>query len=73
LIQERPPGAVVRTWCPKRSEEDVLGKGSGSGMTWGDRRRNARRERLRELLPRRAALPSPGSQRARLLPCLVRR
>jgi hypothetical protein len=24
LIQERPPGAVVRAWCPKRSEEDVL-------------------------------------------------
>jgi transposase len=29
-----------------------VGKGSGSGMTRGDRRRNARRERLRELLPR---------------------
>ncbi len=24
LIQERPPGAVVLAWCPKRSEEDVL-------------------------------------------------
>src|ERR1700728_1595634 len=24
LIKERPPGAVVRAWCPKRSEEDVL-------------------------------------------------
>jgi hypothetical protein len=24
LIQECPPGAVVRAWCPKRSEEDVL-------------------------------------------------
>ena len=24
LMQERPPGAVVRAWCPKRSEEDVL-------------------------------------------------
>jgi hypothetical protein len=24
LIEERPPGAVVRAWCPKRSEEDVL-------------------------------------------------
>ena len=24
LIQERPPGAVVRARCPKRSEEDVL-------------------------------------------------
>ena len=29
-----------------------MGKGSGSGTTRGDRRRNARRERLRELLPR---------------------
>ena len=29
-----------------------MGKGSGSGMTRGDRRRNARRERLRGLLPR---------------------
>ena len=27
LIQERPPGAVVRAWCPKRSEEDVLWQG----------------------------------------------
>jgi hypothetical protein len=24
LVQERPPGAVVRAWCPKRNEEDVL-------------------------------------------------
>jgi hypothetical protein len=24
LVQERPPGAIVRAWCPKRSEEDVL-------------------------------------------------
>ena len=24
LIQERPPGAIVRAWCPNRSEEDVL-------------------------------------------------
>jgi transposase len=31
-------------------------KGSGSGMTRGDRRRNARRERLRELLPRDGAV-----------------
>ena len=23
-MQERPPGAVVRAWCPKRSEEDAL-------------------------------------------------
>jgi transposase len=29
-----------------------VSKGSGSGMTRGDRRRNARRERLRGLLPR---------------------
>ena len=34
-----------------------MAKGSGgSGMTRGDRRRNARRERLRELLPRDGAV-----------------
>ena len=33
-----------------------MGKGSGSGMTRGDRRRNARRERLRALLPRDGAV-----------------
>ena len=34
-----------------------MGKGSGgSGMTRGDRRRNARRERLREMLPRDGAV-----------------
>jgi len=33
-----------------------VGKGSGSGTTRGDRRRNARRERLRELLPRDGAV-----------------
>jgi transposase len=33
-----------------------VGKGSGSGMTRGDRRRNARRERLRGLLPRGGAV-----------------
>ena len=33
-----------------------MGKGSGSGMTRGDRRRNARRERLRGLLPRGGAV-----------------
>ena len=34
-----------------------MGKGSGgNGMTRGDRRRNARRERLRELLPRGGAV-----------------
>ena len=42
LIQERPPGAVVRAWCPKRSEEDVLWVrvaarrgGTGGGMRGG--------------------------------------
>ncbi len=33
-----------------------MSKGSGSGMTRGDRRRNARRERLRGLLPRGGAV-----------------
>jgi transposase len=33
-----------------------MSKGSGSGTTRGDRRRNARRERLRELLPRDGAV-----------------
>jgi len=33
-----------------------MGKGSESGMTRGDRRRNARRERLRGLLPRDGAV-----------------
>jgi transposase len=33
-----------------------VSKGSGSGMTRGDRRRNARRERLRGLLPRDGAV-----------------
>ncbi len=33
-----------------------MGKGSGSGMTRGDRRRNARRERLRAMLPRDGAV-----------------
>jgi transposase len=33
-----------------------VGKGSGSGMTRGDRRRNARRERLRAMLPREGAV-----------------
>src|SRR5580692_10068661 len=44
LIKERPPGAVVRAWCPKRSEEDVLwvrvaagtgGRGVSGGGTRG--------------------------------------
>ena len=33
-----------------------MGKGSGNGTTRGDRRRNARRERLRGLLPRDGAV-----------------
>jgi transposase len=33
-----------------------MGKGSGSGMTRGDRRRNVRRERLRAMLPRDGAV-----------------
>jgi len=33
-----------------------VSKGSGSGMTRGDRRRNARRERLRAMLPREGAV-----------------
>jgi transposase len=33
-----------------------VGKGSGNGTTRGDRKRNARRERLRELLPRGGAV-----------------
>ena len=33
-----------------------MGKGSGSGTTRGDRRRNARRERLRAVLPRDGAV-----------------
>ena len=50
----RPPGAVVRAWCPKRIQRGrPVSKGNGSsGMTRGDRRRNERRERLRGLLPR---------------------
>ena len=33
-----------------------VGKGSGSGTTRGDRKRNARQERLRGLLPRDGAV-----------------
>jgi hypothetical protein len=33
-----------------------VGKGSGNGTTRGDRKRNARRERLRGLLPRDGAV-----------------
>jgi hypothetical protein len=56
LIQERPPGAVVRAWCPKRSEEDVLWARVAATHDRGDRKRNARRERLRGLLPRDGAV-----------------
>src|SRR6516225_6327934 len=54
----RPPGAIVRAWCPKRSQRGrPVGKGNGgSGMTRGDRRRNARRERLRAMLRRDGAV-----------------
>src|SRR5262252_44105 len=45
-------GLVSQTQRGGRS----VGKGSGSGMTRGDRRRNARRERLRGLLPRDGAV-----------------
>src|SRR6202046_4585880 len=46
-------GLVSQTQRGGRS----VGKGSGgSGMTRGDRRRNARRERLRGLLPRGGAV-----------------
>jgi len=38
-----------------------MSKGSGNGTTRGDRRRNARRERLRELLPRGGASAAPPS------------
>jgi hypothetical protein len=41
------PNAVRRTFC---------GKGSGNGTTRGDRKRNARRELLRGLLPREGAV-----------------
>ena len=33
-----------------------MGKGSGNGTTRGDRKRNARRDRLRGLLPRDGAV-----------------
>src|SRR5579862_1651489 len=45
-------GLVSQTQRGGRS----VGKGSGSGTTRGDRRRNARRERLRGLLPRDGAV-----------------
>src|SRR6266567_2541886 len=45
-------GLVSQTQRGGRS----VSKGSGSGMTRGDRRRNARRERLRGMLPRDGAV-----------------
>src|ERR1700755_2721568 len=44
-------GLVSQTQRGGRS----VSKGSGNGMTRGDRRRNARRERLRAVLPREGA------------------
>src|SRR5438876_3412168 len=56
LRRGRPPGAIVRAWCPKRSQRGrPVSKGS-SGMTRGDGRRNTRRERLRAVLPRDGAV-----------------
>src|SRR5713226_9071304 len=55
LLRGRPPGAVVRAWCPKRNQRGRP-VGKGSGTTRGDRRRNARREQLREMLPRDGAV-----------------
>src|SRR6266571_2349606 len=51
LRRGRPPGAIVRAWCPKRSQRGRP-VSKGNGMTRGDRRRNARREQLRGMLPR---------------------
>src|SRR6202035_3967537 len=45
-------GLVSQTQRGGRS----VGKGSGNGTTRGDRKRNARRERLRGLLPRDGAV-----------------
>jgi len=56
LRQGRPPGAIVRAWCPNRGAKGGRPVGKGSGTTRGDRRRNARRERLRALLPRDGAV-----------------
>src|ERR1035437_4040372 len=54
-MRGRPPGAIVRAWCPRRNQRGRP-VSKGSGMTRGDRRRNARRERLRGLLPRDGAV-----------------
>src|ERR1035438_7415920 len=50
-----PPGAIVRAWCRRRNQRGRP-VSKGSGMTRGDRRRNARRERLRGMLPRDGAV-----------------
>src|SRR6266571_4545439 len=55
LRRGRPPGAIVRAWCPRRNQRGRP-VSKGSGMTRGDRRRNARRERLRGMLPRDGAV-----------------
>src|ERR1017187_7395799 len=54
-MRGRPPGAIVRAWCPRRNQRGRP-VSKGSGMTRGDRRRNARRERLRGMLPRDGAV-----------------
>src|SRR6266571_3295858 len=55
LRRGRPTGAIVRAWCPKRSQRGRP-VSKGNGMTRGDRRRNARREQLRGMLPRDGAV-----------------
>src|SRR2546421_64799 len=49
------------SWCDRsglvsQSQEGGRSMGKGSGTTRGDRRRNARRERLRAILPRDGAV-----------------
>src|ERR1700758_3835085 len=53
----RPPRCSSTGLVSQMQPEEgrLMGKGS-NGMTRGDRRRNARRERLRELLPREGAV-----------------
>src|SRR6204780_5118672 len=53
----RPPRCSSTGLVSQMQPEEgrLMGKGS-NGMTRGDRRRNARRERLRELLPRDGAV-----------------
>ena len=48
LRWERPP-VQSRAWCPKAAGGRSMGQ--GSGITRGDRRQNARKERLRALVP----------------------